>query len=149
MAIDKVFIYNNTFLIQDEVLAHRLVPFLCYVAMHMHLVTYSDGRHPTLPHPILPHPTLPHPWNNFGKKWDGFHGVLHYVSLLVDKNVGHIDLIFHLHTKGTKVRIYAQYETSKVKAVARTTVHGSQCRTTMMTHDGQSMITRLFGFYTK
>ena len=28
----------------------------------------------------------PHPQNIFGKKWDGFHGVLHYVSLLLDKN---------------------------------------------------------------
>ena len=48
-----------------------------------------DPPHPThtWPTPTPPHPTPTHPWNNFGKKWDGFHGVLHYVSLLVDKNI--------------------------------------------------------------
>ena len=45
---------------------------------------------PPHPHPCMTHPTPtpPHPWNNFGKKWDGFHGVLHYVSLLVDNEEG-------------------------------------------------------------
>ena len=36
-------------------------------------------------------PTPPHPWNIFGKNIPGFHGLLDYVSLSVDKNWhGHV-----------------------------------------------------------
>ena len=47
-----------------------------------HLGVGWSVTHPSPP----PLHATPHPWNIFGKKWDGFHGVLHYVSLLVDKN---------------------------------------------------------------
>ena len=49
-------------------------------------LSHYDPPHPTTARPTPPlHDTPPHPWNSFGNKWDGFHGVLHYVSLLVDK----------------------------------------------------------------
>ena len=40
---------------------------------------------PTWPTPPYLHPTPPHPWYIFGHKGAFFHGLLHYVSLLVDK----------------------------------------------------------------
>ena len=53
---------------------------------------------PTPPHPYMthptpplydpPHPTPPHPWYIFGYKGAFFHGLLHYVSLSVDKYTG-------------------------------------------------------------
>ena len=51
--------------------------------------------HPTLPLHDPPHPTPPHPWNIFGKNIPGFHGLLHYVSLSVDKNSPN-NFIYHL-----------------------------------------------------
>ena len=52
---------------------------------------------PTPPHPYMTHPTPswptpplhdpPHPWYIFGHKGAFFHGLLHYVSLSVDKKV--------------------------------------------------------------
>ena len=62
-------------------------------------LTHPYMTHPTPPLCDPPHPTLPlhdppHPWNIFGKNIPGFHGLLHYVSLLVDKNS--LNFICHL-----------------------------------------------------
>ena len=46
MAIDKVFVYNNTSLIQDEVLAHRLglIPIQADPRLFEYKVTSESGR---------------------------------------------------------------------------------------------------------
>ena len=77
-------------------------PHLCMSPPHPSMThpTLHDTPHPCMTHPTLhdtlhpcmthstlhdpPHLTPSHPWNSFGHKWDRFHGVLHYVSLLVD-----------------------------------------------------------------
>ena len=41
---------------------------------------------PPPPYHYMTHPTPPHPWYIFGHKGAFFHGLLHYVSLSVDKN---------------------------------------------------------------
>ena len=60
---------------------------------------HSTPSWPTPPHPFMnhpPHPTPPHPWYIFGHKGAFFHGLLHYVSLSVDKNY----LIQHYYYNG-------------------------------------------------
>ena len=52
------------------------------------------------------------------------------------KNIGQIQLIFHVHILGTYVHQCAKYEVSKIKSVART-VHR---RHQMTPHDSQFMI---------
>ena len=71
--------------------------------MSSKLVNFPDPPHPYMTHPTPPHPTPPymthqphhcmthptptppHPWYIFGHKGAFFHGLLHYVSLSVDK----------------------------------------------------------------
>ena len=69
----------------------------------MSYMTHPTPSHPFMTHPTPPlydtptpplhdPPTPPHPWYIFGHKGAFFHGLLHYVSLLVD-NYGGPDMI--------------------------------------------------------
>ena len=50
---------------------------------------------------MTPYHDPSHLWNTYGHNIPGFHGVDH----IVDKNMCHIDLIFHVHTLGAYVHI--------------------------------------------
>ena len=84
-----------------------------------------DPPHPCMTHPphsTLPHPTPswhthptqphPHPRNSFWHKWDGFNGVLHYVSLLVDKKLPTISIV---HMAGLFSQWMSKANIAKIK----------------------------------
>ena len=76
--------------------------------------------HHTPPHPTLPHPT---PGTFFEHKGAFFHGLLHCVSLSVDKNVGLIDHLWQANnTRGTVVSSLLFQSQSSFSCLAMKTV---------------------------